>query len=341
MTLDDVTAPVQEYRPRPPRRRSAGSWALAVLGVVALVGVLVAAPWDAERRQAYADQWVVWTDPPSAQVETLADELSLTETGRRIFFATRPQVEQARDFEAHCTVEAEVVLGCYYRGRIFVYDVTDERLAGTVQATAAHELLHAVYERMGAADQTRIDALIADYVATLPDDDETRAIIDTYPADQHDDEWHSRLATSYETLPAAIERHYAAVFTDRGIVVAFDNTSREQLDGYTDRIDALSAELDAASADLSARSAAYDADLAAVNAEIATFNQRADSGGFSSQAEFDRERAALVARQDELEARRLKLNADVDDYNAKVVELTSLDSERAELYERLDSRSAP
>lgn len=340
MTDEPNSGPTIEYRPHR-RRRPIGRWIAAALGVVALVGVLVAAPWDGARRQAYADQWVVWTDPPSAQIEELAQQLELTETGRRIFFATRPQVDTARDFETHCPVEAEVVLGCYYRDRIFVYEVTDERLAGTVESTTAHELLHALYARMEPAEETRVDALVADYVADLPDDDATRAIIETYPDEQHADEWHSRLATSFETLPAALETHYAQIFGDRQLIVAFDKESRAQIDDYTARIEQLSAELDAASADLTARSAAYDADIATLNADIASFNQRADSGAFSSQAEFDRERAAIIARQDALEAQRVALNADVDAYNAKVVELTSLDSERAELYEHLDSHSAP
>jgi len=340
MTDDLIGRPATDYRPRR-KRRSAGRWILAALAVLLLAGVIVAAPWDASRRQAYADQWVVWTDPPSSEVEQLADDLGLTETGRRIFFATRPQIEPAREFETHCPVEAEVVLGCYYRGRIFVYDVTDERLAGTVESTSAHELLHALYERMDPAEETEVDALVADFVSTLPADDATLAIVDTYPAAQHADEWHSRLATSYATLPTELERHYSQVFTDRQRIVAFDTASREQIDDYTDRIQQLSAELDAASADLAARSAAYDSGIAALNADIATFNERADAGGFSSQAEFDRERAAIIARQDALETQRLALNADVDAYNAKVAELTTLDSERAELYQHLDSHSAP
>jgi hypothetical protein len=335
--------PANEYpafRPRP-RRRGVGRWIVAALGVLALVGVLVAAPWDSGRRQAYADQWVVWTEPPSAEVEQLADELALTDDGRRVFFATRPQIEPAREFEAHCPVEAEVVLGCYYRGRIFVYDVTDERLEGTVQSTSAHELLHAVYERMDVADATRIDALVADYVATLPADDATLAIVETYPAAQRADEWHSRLGTSYATLPAALEQHYSRVFANRQLVVAFDTESRSQIDDYTNRIEQLSTELDAASSDLAARSAAYDADIATLNADISSFNQRADSGAFESQSDFDRERSAIIARQEALETQRVALNADVDAYNAKVAELTSLDSERAELYQHLDSHSAP
>jgi len=340
MTDDLIGRPAADYRPRR-ERRPVGRWILAVLAVLALAGVIVAAPWDEGRRQAYADQWVVWTDPPTAQIESLADDLALTEAGRRIFFATRPQIETARDFEAHCPVEADVVLGCYYRGRIFVYDVTDERLAGTVESTSAHELLHAYYDRLDAAEATRIDALVADYVSTIPADDATLAIVESYPASQRADEWHSRLGTTFPSLPAALELHYAQVFDDRQRIVEFDSASRAQIDGYNARIEQLSTELDAASADLTARSAAYDADIAALNADISTFNERADAGEFSSQSDFDRERAAIIARQDALEAQRIALNADVDAYNAKVAELTTLDSERAELYEHLDSHSAP
>lgn len=335
----DAAAP-PTYRPRRPQRRGAGRWVLAVLGVLALAGVLVAAPWDAARRQAYADQWVVWTDPPSTEISQLADELALTESGRRIFFATRPQVEAARDFEAHCPFEAEVVLGCYDRGRIYVYDVTDERLAGTVESTTAHELLHAVYDRLDAAQAARIDTLVAGYVATLPADDETVALVDTYPKSQRADEWHSRLGTSFAGLPAELEQHYAQIFLTRELILGYDSGSMAQLDGYTDRIAELSASLDAASSDLATRSTAFEAELAALDADIDDFNARADAGAFASQDDFDRERAAILERQNALEAQRIALNADVDAYNATLAELQSLDAERAELYGHLDSHSA-
>ena len=336
----DAGAP-PPYRPRRPQRRGAGRWVVAIVSLLVLAGVLVAAPWDAGRRQTYADQWVVWTDPPSAEITQLADELALTETGRRIFFATRPQVEAARDFEEHCPFEAEVVLGCYDRGRIYVYDVTDARLAGTVEATTAHELLHAVYARLDEAQTARIDTLVAGYVATLPADDETVALVGTYPESQRADEWHSRLGTSFGALPAELERHYAQVFLDRDRILDYDSGATAQIDGYTDRIDELSASLDAASLDLAARSAAYDADLAALNADIDDFNARADAGDFASQDDFTRERAAILERQNALEAQRLALNADVDSYNATLAELQTLDAERAELYGHLDSHSAP
>jgi hypothetical protein len=327
---------------RPRRERTPWSRWISFGVLIAVVSaVLVAAPWDAQRRQAYADQWIVWTEPPPPRIEQLAQALELTETGRRIFFASRPQIDGAADFQQHCPLEGDIVLGCYGAQRIYVYEVTDERLSGTVEATAAHELLHAYYDRLSSDEAARIDELVAGYVATLPADDENVRIVAGYPPAQQADEWHSRLGIAYAELPAALETHYAEIFADRSRVIAFSAESTAQLDGYADRIEQLSAELAAASDDLEARSAAYDAAIAALNADVATFNSRADAGDFSSQSQFDSERAALLARQDALEADRVQLNRDVDAYNAKLEELKALDAERAELFSQLDSRTAP
>lgn len=312
-----------------------------VLAMLALVGLVVAAPWDADRRQVYADQWIVWTEPPPADVERLADDLALTEEGRRIFFASRPQIESAQSFQEHCPAESALVLGCYHRERIFVYAVTDERLAGTVEATAAHELLHAFHDRLGPEEARRINALVEGFVAQLPADDANTLIVAGYPEHQRIDEWHSRLGTSYAELPSALESHYARVFADRSRVIAFDSGSTAELDGYATRISELAASLDAAYLDLETRSAAYDSDLAALNTDIEAFNRRADDGDFASQAQFERERSALLGRQSTLEQTRLTLNDDVAAYNTMLEEMRTLDAERAQLYAALDSRSAP
>src|SRR5690606_37805998 len=151
-------------------------------------------------------------DPPSTRIEQIADELQLSETGRRIFFASRPQIDAANDFQQHCPIEGDVVLGCYGGQRLYVYEVTDDRLAGTIEATAAHELLHAFYDRLSPERAARIDQLVAAYVEALPADDENRRVVEGYPEAQRADEWHSRIGIGYEQLPAALEEHYAQVF---------------------------------------------------------------------------------------------------------------------------------
>ncbi len=335
----DAEAPL--LRPRR-RRRRAGRWIGAALVAALAAAVVVAAPWDAQRRQLWADQWIVWTEPVGERIEQLAEALTLTDTGRRIFFASRPRIDAASDFQEHCPLEDGVVLGCYGGGAIYIFDVTDERLAGTVEATAAHELLHAVYERMSRDERARIDALVAEVVAGLPGADANIATVAGYPPSQHADEWHSRIGTGYADLPAELAAHYAQIFADRSRVVAFEEARTAQIDEFSARIEQLSAELDAGLADLEQRSAAYDAAITQLDSDIADFNRRADTvGGFPSQEQFERERESLLARRDSLEADRVRLNADVDAYNAKIEELTALDAQRAELYSQLDSRSAP
>ncbi|MBN9606634.1 MAG: hypothetical protein J0G30_08490 [Actinomycetales bacterium] len=315
---------------------------VASLAVLA-VALVVVAPWDAQRRQAIADQITVWTHPPTADIETIADEVTLTPDARRIFFATRPSIEPADSFNGHCEVEGQTVLGCYTSDdRIYVYQVTDERLAGTVEVTAAHEFLHAAYERLSAGERDRVDALVAAAVDAIPPDDPVRAVMATYPASQLADEWHSRLGTEFADLGPELEQYYARYFDDRSAVLAFDRQSTAALDDLQAQIDDLVTQLDALGADLDRRSTAYESDVAALNADIDDFNARAQTpGAFSSQAEFDRERAALQARYDALENDRLALNADTDRYNAMVDQLESLDASYADLYSNLDSTQAP
>jgi len=310
--------------------------------VVIAVALVVIAPWDAQRRQAIADQITVWTNPPSAEVEAIAESVALTEDARRIFFATQPRIEGADSFNEHCEVEGQTVLGCYVDDRIFVYQVTDERLHGTVEVTAAHELLHAAYERLGRDDRARIDALVAQAVETIPADDPVRAIMATYAASQQADEWHSRLGTEFSELSPELEEYYARYFTDRSAVLALERESTAALDEVEAEIDALVAEIDALGDDLDARGERYEQDLAQLNADIAEFNDRAETiGGFASQEEFDAERASLLARSDALDAQRLSLNADTARYNDLVDQLEALDASYADLYSSLDSTQAP
>jgi hypothetical protein len=330
-----------DLRPRR-RRRTVGPLIGTGLGVAVIVALLViVAPWDAQRRQTIDDQIAVWTNPPTSQVEDLAETVDLTETGRRILFATQPSIEDATSFNKHCEVEGQTVLGCYYQGRIYVYAVTDQRLGGTVEVTTAHEMLHAAYERLSRDQRAEVDSVVQAYVDQLPADDPTLEVMASYPDDQLADEWHSRLGTEYADLPADLETHYAEYFTDRSAVLELDAASTAALDAVEAQIDALVAQIDALAADLDERGAKYEKRLDKLNDDIDDFNARADSGDFASQQQFDDERGELVDRSDDLEDDRLKLNDDTDLYNSLIEQLEGLDASYADLYSSLDSTQAP
>ena len=54
------------------------------------------------------------------------------------------------------------MLGCYILNKgIYVYDITDDRLAGVRQVTTAHEMLHAAYDRLSVKERAQVDAMTA------------------------------------------------------------------------------------------------------------------------------------------------------------------------------------
>jgi len=312
---------------------------IAVAAIIALF--LVIQPWDGQRRQTYADQMTVWLNPPTAEIVELAEATAMSEDGRRIFFATQPQLADADLFNSHCSMEGSTVLGCYDGERIYIYRVTDTRLAGTNEVTAAHELLHAAYQRLSASDRRDIDALVSGFVATLDSDDPVRQLVEGYPVAQQPDEWHSRLATEFSGLAPELEAHYSRYFADRGALLQLNDQSNAPFRDLQEQITALTAELDTLGPAIDAASAAYESGLAAYTADVADFNARADSGDFTSQEQFDNERAELVAHQEALESERTTLNDQVDHYNALLHDLNDLDASYAELYAQLDSTAAP
>jgi hypothetical protein len=328
--------------PQPPVRPRRWPMVLGIVSVTLLAGVLVVlSPWDRDRGQWLQDQFVVLTQPSPPEIVAIADATGMSDAGRLIFLASTPEVEQAERFNDDCAVESEGTLGCFDGTDIYIYEVTDPRLQGTIEVTAAHEMLHAAYQRLSPDERAEVDALVRQAVEALADDEPVFADLQGYAETQWPDEWHSRLGTGFAGLSPELEAHYARYFDDRSLVLELDEQSTALLDELESQLDALAAEVDALDEEITARSDAYDAALAAYTDDVDTFNAEADAGAFDSQAEFDAERDELLARQRALEAERTELNAQVDRYNELLDQLTALDADYADLYQSLDSTAAP
>jgi hypothetical protein len=328
--------------PQPPLRPRRWPTVLGIVSTGFLVGVLlVLSPWDRDRGQWLQDQFTVLTEPSPKAITAIADATGMSDAGRLIFLASTPKVEKADSFNEDCSVESEGTLGCFDGHDIYIYRVTDPRLQGTIEVTGAHEMLHAAYQRLSDDERSKVDALVAQAVDALPDDDPVFRDMQSYPKEQWPDEWHSRLGTEFADLPAALEAHYDRYFDHRSKVLALDKKSTALLDQLETQLQALAAEVDALDAEVTKRSDAYDAALAAYDDDVAAFNEKADAGEFGNQAEFDAARAALVTRQKNLETERTALNAQVDHYNDLVDQLTTLDADYADLYQSLDSTDPP
>jgi hypothetical protein len=328
--------------PLPPRRRRVWPMLVGLSALATAVAVAVPiATWTPADTQYLHDSYVAWSQPVSDEVAAIAQTTGMSHEGELVYRASRPAIEDSDVFNEHCALEGGAVLGCYAAGTIYVYDVTDERLAGTVEVTAAHEMLHAAYERLSDEERERVDALVTDYIATIADDDPIYQDLALYAPEQLADEWHSRLGTEFAELPAELETHYARWFDDRALVVELHVQANAAFRALQDQIDALVVEVDALGPAIDTRIAAYESASAQYAADVSSFNARAENGSFTSQAQFDRERGALVARGDALDAEVAAINAQVAHYNDLVAQLTALDADYAELYSALDPTADP
>ncbi|UOQ58598.1 hypothetical protein MUN78_07175 [Leucobacter allii] len=312
------------------------------LAVVALVVCAVT------QRQLISDQFAAMTFEPSARVVELVDELNLTDAGERTLLATRPTVDASQHFNDQCAgvdhSEQGHVLGCYTGDRIHLFGVTDPRVSGIVEVTAAHELLHAVYARLAEGDRMALaQRLRTEYDALAEHDDALRERMSIY---EHlsdtafANELHSVLGTEVRELPEWLEEHYATWFADRGALVDRFDAYHSVFVGLQREADALEEEMETLRADVENRKAEYDHEVTEYNADAEEL-EAAVPASTAEQALLDRRRSTMTQRRADLDATRDALQIDIDRYNDLREQLTELSAISSELDRQLNSELAP
>lgn len=324
------------------KRRSQGHAASLVVLVicVAAAGLLFL------NRQFVIDHLNVWQYRPSEEVALLASRSSMNEDGKFYFYASQPAIETAEKFNQECTrkEESTAILGCYNGRFIFIYNVTDARLDGIREVTAAHEMLHAAYDRLPGEEKARINTLLEAEYEKLKDDEEFAERMAFYARTEPGEranELHSIIGTEVATLPEALENYYKKYFDDRSKVVALHIKYAGVFAALQQRSQEISTQLTQLGNSIEAESVAYNSDIAQLNRDISAFNDKSTNGGFTSQAQFQVERNALLARARQLDGRRSSINAQIDTYNQLRSELESVASQSEALNRSINSSLAP
>lgn len=297
-------------------------------------------------RQSIIDQIAVWQYQPSAEITAFTDRTAMNDRGEFLFYASHPSLEGTQVFNNKCArvEQSSAILGCYDGRSIYIYDVKNPKLDGIREVTAAHEMLHAAYLRLSDSERAKVDGLVEAEYAKLSGNKEFAERMAFYARTEpgeRDNELHSIIGTEVASISPELEQHYKAYFTDRSKVVALHTQYASVFYELQSRAQELSAELDQLADNIEAASARYNQATAQLNADIQNFNTRANSGAFSSQAQFNNERAALVARVENLDAQRNAINADRARYNNLRDELVAIASESEALNRSIDSSLAP
>ena len=329
--LNDAAPPV-----RPLRRSRFPFVGVVAIVVVTLVPVaaLFGVGWVAGHGQRLVDQLAVWDYQPSETIAGYVERSTMTARGEFLFYATAPVVEADETFDAICSNDEEGVgtLGCYLpaTSAIHLYDITDERLDGMEDVIASHEMLHAAWARMSPDELAVISPLLEAQAKSMASDAAFTARMEFYARSEPGErlnELHSILGTEVAELDPRLEKHYAELFDDRQALVALHVASNQVFVDLEARAAALVAELDALAAGIESDYAAYTAGYDQLDADVSSFNSRADSGDFTSSAQFNRERAALISRQDDLDALFASISERDTQYTAKVAELDGLNAD--------------
>lgn len=264
--------------------------------ILCMVAVLAGLGGVLLHQQDILDWWKLRGYQPPAAITALATSDTMTDRAQHLFYVNTPLIQDKATFYGNCAnPDHASVLGCYIQNKgIYVLQVSDPRLDGVEQVTAAHEMLHAAYARLGNKQKNDINAQLQAAYATVTDA-ALRKKIDEYKADNADvvNELHSILGSEVANLPAGLETYYQRYFTNRKTVVAFSQkyqaefTSRTdklaqddvQLKSYEKTITDNNTQLDAQSAEIKAESARLDSlrknnDIATYNAGIAPYNQK-------------------------------------------------------------------
>ena len=226
-----------------------------VLTVAVVSGSIAAAYY----RQEISDWLELRSYEPTAEIAQLAVDSKLNDEGTRLFYLQDPELLTKENFAGKCsTSEETIVLGCYITDtKIYVFDVDDERLEGVEEVTAAHEMLHAAYDRLSDEERNRIDAITDEFYANTSDERLIKSIESYRSRDPSvvPNELHSILGTEIREIPQELEQYYSQYFTNRSDLVSIAEAYENEFTKLEERIDKLDSELDSLESEIRAQEA--------------------------------------------------------------------------------------
>jgi len=300
-----------------------------------LAAVIVGAAWGIINVHSVDDWLRLRNYTPPAAIASLADQDTFTSYTRHMFYVNHPQLINTVDtFRQYCPENKEtIVLGCYHPGQngIYIYSVNDPALYGVEQVTAAHEVLHAVYERLSTKQRNQLNAELEDYYKNGLTDPRVKAEVVLYqqtePTDVMD-EMSCTFGTEIANLPPALEEYYQQYFSNRQAIVAFEQNYQAEFTSRQSQINADDARLAVLKAQIGAEEDSLKSqlsDLQAGRSSVENSNDQAQINSYNSQ----------VAAYNSGVSR---LQADISTYNALVAQRNAIASDLASLQNSLDTR---
>lgn len=313
-----------------------------IISVLFLLLVIFASGLGIIFRQSIYDQYRLYNYQAPAAIAQLATDTTMNEDTRRVFYIQHPTLKDKKVFRSRCSIyEQTIVLGCYsMKNGIFILKVDDARLQGVEQVTAAHELLHAEYDRLSSAEKQRINSLLQSTYNSLTDEG-IKKNVEAYKTQDPavvNNELHSILGTELKNLPPELETYYKRYFNDRAKIVDYANNYeaafkeiKSNVDNYGRQLSELKIQIDQLKSDLDHQTQALEQERSQLDKLIEQERyQEYNTGVEPFNQNIGRYNAKIIQTQQLIER-----------YNRIVEEQKALVLEARELYEAIDTRVAP
>lgn len=258
-----------------------------------------------------------------AAIAELASSGGMNDYGRRLFYVNDPRLSDRSTFNSECkTTEQTIVLGCYTGVNIYIFDVDDPKLKGVEEVTAAHEMLHAAYQRLTNSEKTRLNGLLQAAYSRVKDQKLAEVMAGyakTEPGEESN-ELHSILGTEYANLGPELEEYYKKYFIDRSKVVTLASDYKKVFEDIANQV------------------AKYDAELSLRKTEIVRREDELDAKAKQLEQQKVQMDALLQAGQARAyNAQVISYNSGVNSYNAEVATIKQLIDEYNSIVEQRNS----
>ena len=281
----------------------------------------------------------------TGDLSTITNSLKLTDRANLILRAAHPALQEKEDFNRNCNSHSQeiYVLGCYRedQDRLYVYNVNSSELPGVREVTTAHEMLHAAYHRLLFWEKLDLKDQLQSVYDHLPADSDLRTSMQNYHPDEFYDELHSRIGTEVKDLPTPLERYYQRYFTDRQLIVKFNEQYHNVFTELQRQTDRLKESIEVKKQSIENKTKEYQTQKQQLNEVISNFNSRAARGDFSSQSDFNTKRQSIVSRIDALNREYDQLTQAIEELNSEIAKYTQSIYHNNDLIDQINSNSIP
>ena len=277
---------------------------------------------------------------PPVAVANISKATTMNSYGQKIFYVNHPQlIGNKVTFNEDCRDnEQSIVLGCFESGKgIFIYDVQDPRLSGVHEVTAAHEMLHAAYERLSSKEKTKVDKLIQQTYKSLTDE----RILKTIKSYQDKDpesvpsEMHSIFGTEVRNLPKELEDYYKKYFNNREAIVALSEKYEQEFTRREDLVKQYDAQLENLRSTIESNRISIDQQIEQIKQDKAAMDQLLSQKNYNA---YNLRVDGYNQKVNSVESLIAQTNSLINQYNDILNSRNSIALEQQELIQAIDSR---